>query len=100
MSRARKNGANYALGIDPDLISLKEVRALAKELNLVERVAFTDKFEYILTNAGLRILNRRCECVKKFAFLGKVPVARGLFIDHISCIFCRQNEFSCASAIG
>jgi hypothetical protein len=43
------------------------------------------KFERIAAETGLKISQRKYECIKGLDFLGKIPRARELFINNISC---------------
>ena len=43
------------------------------------------KFEHIVQSCGLRLAYRRYQCIKRLDFLGKLPIARELFVNHISC---------------
>lgn len=44
------------------------------------------KFERIISQCGLDMSGRRFECVKGLSFLAKLPFARELFINHVSCV--------------
>ena len=44
------------------------------------------KFERIIKNAGMKVLSRNYNCVKKLNFLGHIPYIRELFINQINCI--------------
>jgi len=44
------------------------------------------KFENIVRDAGLRVVYKKYECVKRFDFLGKIPFVRELFINHITSV--------------
>lgn len=48
------------------------------------------KFERIVANAKLKIDFRKYSCVKGFNFLGKLPLIRELFINHISCVLTKN----------
>lgn len=48
------------------------------------------KFERIVANAKLTIDFRNYSCVKGFNFLGKLPLIRELFINHISCVLTKN----------
>lgn len=44
------------------------------------------KFERIISRCGLEASYRRYECVKGLDFLARLPLARELFINHVSCV--------------
>ena len=44
------------------------------------------RMESIISNSGMNIQYRKYECVKGFNILGRLPLLRELFINHISCI--------------
>ena len=43
------------------------------------------KFARIVAASGLKMEYYRCDCVKGFNFLAKLPLLRELFINHITC---------------
>lgn len=45
-----------------------------------------NKFERIVSASGLRMDHRKYNCVKGMDWLGKIPLLRELFINHITCI--------------
>lgn len=44
------------------------------------------KFERLVEQCDLKVTYRRYRCVKGLGFLGRLPLARELFINHVSCI--------------
>lgn len=44
------------------------------------------KFEKIVDRCGLEVGYRRYQCVKRLNFLARLPIARELFVNHISCV--------------
>ena len=44
------------------------------------------KFERVVRGSGLKMSNRRYDCVKKMDFLQYVPGVRELFINRVSCV--------------
>jgi SAM-dependent methyltransferase len=42
------------------------------------------KFERIIAAAGLKVENRRYDCIKGLNFLGRLPLLRELFINHVT----------------
>lgn len=47
------------------------------------------KFERIVSESDLRIVFKKYNCVKGLDWLGKIPLLRELFINHITCILQR-----------
>lgn len=43
------------------------------------------RFERIVSQCGMRMQYKKYDCVRGLDFLGKLPVARELFINHVSC---------------
>lgn len=43
------------------------------------------KFERLVSQCGMKIHHKKYECIKGLDFLGKLPVLRELFINHINC---------------
>jgi SAM-dependent methyltransferase len=43
------------------------------------------KFDRLVASAALSVVYRRDECVKGIALLGRIPVLRELFINHVTC---------------
>jgi len=52
------------------------------------------RMESIISNSGMNIQYRKYECVKGFNILGRLPLLRELFINHISCILTLKHKFS------
>ena len=48
------------------------------------------KFEGLVARSGLEMRHRHYRCVKRLDFLARVPLARELFINHISCVLARR----------
>lgn len=44
------------------------------------------RFEEVVGNSGMRIRYRKYDCVKRINLVGKIPLLRELFINHISCV--------------
>jgi len=44
------------------------------------------RFERIASGSGLRIVYKKYNCVKGVDWLGKIPLLRELFINHVTCI--------------
>ncbi len=44
------------------------------------------RFEELASESGLQVAYRRYDCVKGLSFLGRIPLARELFINHVSCV--------------
>lgn len=44
------------------------------------------RFERIAAQSGTRMDRRLYRCIKGLDFLGKLPLARELFINHVSCV--------------
>jgi ubiquinone/menaquinone biosynthesis C-methylase UbiE len=42
------------------------------------------KFERIIAEAGLKVEDRRYDCIKGLNFLGRLPLLRELFINHVT----------------
>jgi SAM-dependent methyltransferase len=49
------------------------------------------KFERIISNSGMKILYRKYDCFKNIIVLGKLPLMRELFINHISFIITKDR---------
>jgi len=43
------------------------------------------KFERRVSQCGMKIQHKKYECIKGLDFLGKLPVLRELFINHVNC---------------
>lgn len=43
------------------------------------------KFERLVLQCGMKIQHKKYECIKGLDFLGKLPVLRELFINHVNC---------------
>lgn len=50
------------------------------------------KFERLVAGCGLKVSYRRYDCVKGLAFLAKLPLARELFINHVSCVLREADD--------
>jgi len=44
------------------------------------------KFEKLVSESGLHVISKKYRCVKGVNFLGKIPFARELFINNVSCV--------------
>lgn len=44
------------------------------------------KFEQIISNTGMETIYKRYDCIRGINFLGKIPLGKELFINHITCI--------------
>ncbi len=49
------------------------------------------KFDRLITNSGMIILDKKYECVKGINFLGKVPLLKELFINYVSHILTKTT---------
>jgi len=49
------------------------------------------KFERLIKQCGLEVANRRYECVKGIDLLARLPLAREMFVNHVSCVL-RQAQ--------
>ncbi len=54
------------------------------------------KFEKLMRESGMTITHCRYDCVKGLNFLGRLPIMRELFINHISCIGYLKASPSCS----
>jgi len=43
------------------------------------------RFERLVSQCGMKVQYKKYECVKGFDFLGRLPVLRELFINHVNC---------------
>lgn len=43
------------------------------------------KFERLVLQCGMKIQHKKYECIKGLDFLGRLPVLRELFINHVNC---------------
>jgi SAM-dependent methyltransferase len=43
------------------------------------------KFERLVSQCGMKIYHKNYECIKGLDFLGRLPVLRELFINHVNC---------------
>lgn len=50
------------------------------------------KFESIVASSGLRIAERRYDCVKGVNWIGRVPLLRELFINHVTATLSRSAQ--------
>jgi hypothetical protein len=48
------------------------------------------KFERLTAASGLKMISRRCRRVMGFDFAGRIPLARELFIDLVSCFLAKE----------
>lgn len=50
------------------------------------------KFENIVANSDMEIEFLHYEAIKGINFLGKIPLLRELFINHVSCILVKKDR--------
>lgn len=50
------------------------------------------KFEQFILNSDMRIEYKKYDCVKSINFLGKIPIIKELFINHVSCCLANKNN--------
>jgi SAM-dependent methyltransferase len=56
------------------------------------------KFERLVADCGLELGYRRYNCVKGLGFLAKLPLARELFINHVSCVLRQAQDAQITSS--
>lgn len=49
------------------------------------------KFERLMNECGLELAYRRYQCIKGLDFLAELPLARELFVNHVSCVLTKTN---------
>lgn len=50
------------------------------------------KFEKLVSQCNMKIIYKNYECVKRINFLGRIPLLRELFINHISCVLVKHKK--------
>jgi hypothetical protein len=50
------------------------------------------RFEDIISSSGLKLKDKKYECIKGMNWLSKLPLLRELFINNITAIICKVSK--------